>query len=139
MSPIGVVDDLVVQALEQEVQDRQRISAVRAAAGARERQDGGVGPRQCRFAQIEAGREALHRTADHAMGNLGFHLAFDQHMQFGGRAFGGEGVDDVAEASSCSCSRQSADTSMRQSTTYWPSWLRGVSRSVWITPVGATS
>ena len=39
----------------------------------------------------------------------------------------------LPKASSCWSSRQSVETSMRQRATYWPSWLRGVSRSIWIT------
>ena len=45
----------------------------------------------------------------------------------------------LPKASSCWCSRQSCDRSMRQSTTYWPSWLRGVRRSICVTAVGGVS
>ena len=39
----------------------------------------------------------------------------------------------LPKASSCWSSRQSVETSIRQRATYCPSWLRGVSRSIWIT------
>ena len=45
----------------------------------------------------------------------------------------------LPNASSWLSSRHSCDTSMRQSMTYWPSWLRGVRRSTWMTPAGGLS
>jgi hypothetical protein len=45
----------------------------------------------------------------------------------------------LPNASSCWPSWQFSETSMRHATTYWPSWLRGVSRSVWITPAAGRS
>ena len=46
---------------------------------------------------------------------------------------------DIAEGVLVRGEPASADTSMRQRTTYWPSWLRGVSRSTWITPAAGGS
>ena len=56
------------------------------------------------------------------------------------RAVGGEDVGEIAERILVGGEpRSPSTTSMRQRTTYWPSWLRGVSRSTWITPVAGGS
>ena len=44
-------------------------------------------------------------------------------------------MGDVAEGVLMLVELTFSERSIRQSTTYWPSWLRGVSRSVWITPL----
>ena len=48
-------------------------------------------------AQIEARRKALDRAAHDAGGVLHVDFALDLHGELGERAFGGEGVRDVAE------------------------------------------
>ena len=45
----------------------------------------------------------------------------------------------LPKASSRISSRESAETSICHSATYWPSWLPGVIRRIWITPVAAGS
>ena len=52
--------------------------------------------------------------------------------QLGEWTVGGEHVGQVAEGVLVGIEPASPETSMRQPITYWPSWLRGVSRSTWI-------
>ena len=94
-----------------------------------------IGGGECGGAQIEARREALDDAAHDALRVAGLDLALDRHGKLAEWALGSEHMGDVAESVLVLIEPAIRGTSMRQRATYWPSWLRGVNRSIWITLV----
>ncbi len=97
MGRIGVEFHLAIERIHQSVQQRQLIAAGGRARAVGEVDNGGVGLRELGLAQEQAGREALDRAGDHALGVLGIDLALDRDRQFAKRPLGGKGMADIAE------------------------------------------
>ena len=123
--------------MQQGVQFGEPVAAIYRANIEGEITDVSIRRRQRRRAQKQARRKVLDGAAHHAIGILRLDLAIDLEAQLGERAVGCENMGDVAERVFVRIEPASAETSMRQPTTYWPSWLRGVIRNTCITPAAA--
>src|SRR6516162_9331967 len=128
-----------LQSSEHAMEEVEYVATGNVAVRGGEAGDIRIGSGECGGAQIEARWEALDAAANDALRVAGLDLASTATAS---SLNGPSAVNTwvmLPKASSCWSSRQSVETSMRQRATYWPSWLRGVNSSIWITLVAGVS